>query len=85
MNESFVLSPLPLPLHSLSGLPSHPQHELAKKQAKGFGGMVSFRIKGESKNAKAFIKNLKVNTIASHDGHVIRILDIHACRELGRS
>ena len=83
MNESVIL--FPLPLLSLSGLPSHPQHELAKKQAKGFGGMVSFRIKGESKNAKAFIKNLKVNTIASHDGHVIRILDIHACRELGRN
>ncbi|WP_413495671.1 methionine gamma-lyase [Morganella psychrotolerans] len=28
------------------GLPSHPQHELAKKQMSGFGGMISFEIKG---------------------------------------
>ena len=27
------------------GLPSHPDHELAKRQTSGFGGMVSFRLK----------------------------------------
>ncbi|MCB6185435.1 PLP-dependent aspartate aminotransferase family protein, partial [Leeia sp. TBRC 13508] len=29
------------------GLPSHPQHELAKRQMKGFGGIVSFMVKGD--------------------------------------
>jgi cystathionine gamma-lyase len=48
-------------LHYLhSGLPSHPQHELAKQQCKGFGGMVSFRIKGDLSNAKKFLSCLKV-------------------------
>ncbi|KAK3584812.1 hypothetical protein CHS0354_006229 [Potamilus streckersoni] len=42
------------------GLPSHPQHELAKKQMKGYSGMVTFYIKGGLKEAKAFIKALKV-------------------------
>lgn len=28
------------------GLKSHPQHELAKKQMRGFGGMISFLVKG---------------------------------------
>ena len=28
------------------GLPSHPQHELAKRQMSGFGGMVSFVLEG---------------------------------------
>lgn len=28
------------------GLPSHPQHELAKTQMKGFGGMITFFVKG---------------------------------------
>ncbi|MDD1757995.1 MAG: PLP-dependent aspartate aminotransferase family protein, partial [Methanotrichaceae archaeon] len=30
------------------GLKSHPQHDLAKRQMSGFGGMLSFEIKGES-------------------------------------
>ena len=42
------------------GLQSHPQHELAKKQMKGFGGMVSFFIKGNVENAKTFLTTLKV-------------------------
>lgn len=28
------------------GLKSHPQHEIAKKQMRGYGGMISFRMKG---------------------------------------
>ena len=37
-----------------TGLPSHPQHELAKKQCKGFSGMVSFVIKGDLESFKVF-------------------------------
>src|SRR4029079_14339380 len=35
------------------GLPSHPQHELAKRQMKGFGGMISVRTGSKEKAAKA--------------------------------
>ena len=45
---------------AISGLASHPGHETTKKQARGFGGMVSFRIKGDGSNASKFLKNLKV-------------------------
>ena len=40
------------------GLESHPDHELAKKQMKGFGGMMSFELK--DLDAKAFMDNLKL-------------------------
>ncbi|MCP9200942.1 PLP-dependent aspartate aminotransferase family protein [Gramella sp. GC03-9] len=41
------------------GLKEHPEHELAKKQMKGFGGMMSFGLK-ERINASAFMKELKL-------------------------
>jgi len=52
------------------GLASHPQHELAKKQMKGFGGMVSFKIKGGFEEANDFMKNLKVFSLAESLGGV---------------
>src|SRR4026207_1514892 len=36
------------------GLPSHPQHELAKRQMSGFGGMISFDL-GDTARAKRFV------------------------------
>ncbi len=42
------------------GLPSHPQHELVKRQAKGFSGMVTFYVKGDITNVKKFFSGLKV-------------------------
>ena len=41
------------------GLPSHPEHELAKKQMQGFGGVLSFELK-ESLNPKEFRKSLQL-------------------------
>ncbi|NWU03789.1 CGL lyase, partial [Urocynchramus pylzowi] len=41
------------------GLPSHPQYEVTKKQCTGCPGMVTFYIKGNIKNASAFLRNLK--------------------------
>ena len=41
------------------GLKSHPQHELAKKQMKGFGGMLSFELKDEKKSNE-FTRFLKI-------------------------
>uniref|UniRef100_A0A8C9A964 Cystathionine gamma-lyase n=1 Tax=Prolemur simus TaxID=1328070 RepID=A0A8C9A964_PROSS len=46
------------------GLPSHPQHELAKRQCTGCPGMVTFYIKGTLQHAERFLKNLKVFILA---------------------
>jgi len=50
------------------GLPSHPQYELAKRQASGFSGMMSFYIKGGLKAAETFLTNVKVFTLAESLG-----------------
>lgn len=52
------------------GLKSHPQHAIAQKQCRGFGGMVAFYIKGNVKNAERFLKALKVFTLAESLGGV---------------
>lgn len=53
------------------GFESHPNHEVAKKQMKDFGGMVSFRLKDESKKAAfLFLENTKVFTLAESLGGV---------------
>ena len=52
------------------GLKSHPQHATAKKQASGFGGMISFYVKGGIKEAGNFLKALKVFTLAESLGGV---------------
>jgi cystathionine beta-lyase/cystathionine gamma-synthase len=52
------------------GLPSHPQHELAKQQMDGFGAIVSFRLKGDAKQVGRFVKTLKVFLFAESLGGV---------------
>ena len=53
------------------GLPSHPFHEIAKKQMTDFGGMVSFTFKsGLKADAIKFLENLKVFTLAESLGGV---------------
>ncbi|MBQ4844265.1 cystathionine gamma-synthase [Pseudoalteromonas sp. MMG005] len=52
------------------GLESHPQHELAKKQQAGFGGMVSFDIKGGLNDSAAFLTSLKEFSLAESLGGV---------------
>ena len=42
------------------GLESHPQHELYKRQMRGFGGMISVYIKGDLEQTILFLKTLKV-------------------------
>ena len=51
------------------GLTSHPQHELAKRQQDGFGGMVSFET-GSLENAKKVLENVKIITLAESLGGV---------------
>jgi cystathionine gamma-synthase len=52
------------------GLESHPQHELAKKQQLGFGGMVSFDIAGGLEDAAAFLTTVKEFSLAESLGGV---------------
>jgi cystathionine gamma-synthase len=42
------------------GLPSHPHHEIAKAQMTGFGGVVTFWVKGSLRNAQKFLDALKM-------------------------
>lgn len=51
------------------GLVSHPQHELAKRQQKGFGGMVAFET-GSLENAKAVLENVKLCILGESLGGV---------------
>lgn len=52
------------------GLPSHPQHELAKRQMTGFGGLISFEIKGGLENAKRLLNGLRLCKLAVSLGDV---------------
>ena len=51
------------------GLTSHPQHELAKRQQSGFGGMVSFET-GSLENAKKVLEGVKLCTLGESLGGV---------------
>ncbi|MGJ4803766.1 cystathionine gamma-synthase [Luteimonas sp. SDU82] len=52
------------------GLASHPQHALARRQMDGFGGMVSFRVKGGLEAAKRFCERTRLFTLAESLGGV---------------
>jgi cystathionine beta-lyase/cystathionine gamma-synthase len=52
------------------GLPSHPQHELAKAQMDGFGGIVTFRLDGGRDRAARFIEGLRLFLFAESLGGV---------------
>jgi cystathionine gamma-lyase len=60
------------------GLKSHPQHELAKKQMKGFGGMISFEIEGGLREAKKFLENLQIFSLAESLGGVESLIELPA-------
>lgn len=52
------------------GLPSHRHHDIARRQMSGFGGVVTFDIKGSLATAKRFLDNLKLCFIAPSLGGV---------------
>ena len=57
------------------GLPSHPQHALAKQQMPGFGGIVTFFIKGDLANARVFLERCQVFSLAESLGGVESLVD----------
>jgi methionine-gamma-lyase len=52
------------------GLISHPQHDLAKRQMSGFGGMLGFEVKGGYEAADRFLSRLRLASRAASLGGV---------------
>ena len=50
------------------GLPSHPQHALATRQQQGYGGIVSFELKGGQRDAWAFVDATRIFSITANLG-----------------
>ncbi len=57
------------------GLVSHPQHELAKRQMPGFGGIVTFFVKGGLDEARRFLERCEVFSLAESLGGVESLVD----------
>lgn len=63
------------------GLPSHPQHQIAKKQMSAFGGMLSILIKGDAANAKRVVNKVKLFAQATSLGGVESLIEHRASVE----
>ena len=50
------------------GIESHPGHDIARRQMKGFGGMVSFEINGGEKETNTFLRSIKLFVLAESLG-----------------
>jgi cystathionine gamma-lyase len=57
------------------GLTSHPQHALAKRQMKGFGGMLTFEIRGGLPAARGFLASCKLFSCAESLGGVESLIE----------
>lgn len=57
------------------GLVSHPQHEIANKQMRGYSGMIAFEVKGGVESAKKVIENLKIIVLAVSLGGVESLIE----------
>ncbi len=57
------------------GLESHPGHDIARRQMKGFGGVVSFELKAGAEAAHRFLRRLRVFTLAESLGGVASLAE----------
>jgi cystathionine gamma-synthase len=57
------------------GLESHPGHEIARRQMKGFGGMVSVELKGGMAAVNRFFRSMKVFSLAESLGGVASLAE----------
>lgn len=57
------------------GLPEHPGHEVAKKQMKGFGGMISFEVKGGLEESKRVCEAAEIFSLAESLGGVESLIE----------
>ncbi|HEV3096087.1 MAG TPA: cystathionine gamma-synthase [Candidatus Dormibacteraeota bacterium] len=60
------------------GLPSHPQRELAARQMSGFGGMISFEVKGGLEPARRVVERTRLFTLAESLGGVESLIELPA-------
>lgn len=60
------------------GLKDHPEHELAKQQMSGFGGILSFEMDGDEETAKKFIMSLELFSISISFGSVASLISYPA-------
>jgi cystathionine gamma-lyase len=57
------------------GLPSHPQHDLAKRQMKGFGGMITIYLDSDLDGARRFLENTHLFSLAESLGGVESLIE----------
>ena len=57
------------------GLESHPQHELAKRQQRGFGGMVSFELEGDQAAVERVLRSTRIFALAESLGGVESLIE----------
>jgi len=57
------------------GLPSHPQHDLAKRQMRGFGSMIAFELKGGLEAGRRLMNHVKLATLAVSLGGVETLIE----------
>ena len=60
------------------GLPSNPQRDLARKQMSGFGGMISFEVKGGLEPARRVVERTQLFTLAESLGGVESLIELPA-------
>lgn len=60
------------------GLPTHPQYALAKRQLRGFGGVISFRPKGGAQRATAIVNSTSIFSLAVSLGGVESLICLPA-------
>ncbi len=57
------------------GLESHPQHALAKEQMSGFGGMITFYLKGGMEESRTFLEKVSIFSLAESLGGVESLIE----------
>lgn len=57
------------------GLASHPGHDLAQRQMSGFGGMITFFLKGDLQTSRKFLSSLEIFTLAESLGGVESLIE----------
>ena len=57
------------------GLPSHPQHALARRQMHGYGGMVTIELKGGLAEARRFLERVEIFALAESLGGVESLIE----------
>ena len=60
------------------GLPDHPQHQLAKRQMRGFGGVIAFEVRGGMSAAESFLARLRLCAFAVSVGSTKTLVEFPA-------